>query len=43
LIDWLQTSLGQNFTLIDVDCDHMVPLARPDESAAAVLEELRRA
>ena len=43
LIDRLQTSLGQNFTLIDVDCDHMVPLARPDASAAAVREGLRRA
>jgi len=42
LIDRLQTSLGQNFTLIDVDCDHMVPLARPDASAAAVREGLRR-
>jgi lipase len=43
LIECLRTSLGQNFTLIDVDCDHMVPLARPEESAAAVRERLRRA
>lgn len=43
LIDCLQTGLRQNFTLVDVDCHHMVPLARPDESAAAVREQLRRA
>jgi lipase len=42
LIDSLQTHLTQNFTLRDVDCDHMVPLARPDESATAVRERLQR-
>lgn len=40
LIKWLQTSLGADFTLTDLNCDHMVPLARPEESAAAVRERL---
>ena len=38
LVDALSASLGSDFTLIDLDCDHMVPLARPDETAAAVQE-----
>lgn len=41
LIKGLKSGLGQDFTLIDLDCDHMVPLARPEESAAAVRERLR--
>ena len=41
LIECLETSLEQHFTLVDVDCDHMVPLARPVESATAVRERLR--
>jgi len=36
----LRDSLGPDFTLVDLDCDHMVPLARPEETAAAVLERL---
>ena len=41
-IEGLKTSLGPDFTLVDLDCDHMVPLARPDETAAAVRKLLRR-
>jgi len=40
LIKLLKSTLGQDFTLIDIDCDHMVPLARPEESAAVVRERL---
>jgi lipase len=36
LVVALRDSLGPDFTLVDLDCDHMVPLARPDETAAAV-------
>jgi lipase len=41
LVEGLQRGLGPDFTLIDIDCDHMVPLARPEETAAAVRERLR--
>jgi lipase len=41
LIDGLSAALGAAFNLIDVDCNHMVPLARPDETAAAVRERLQ--
>jgi lipase len=41
LVDGLQIALGPDFTLVDLDCDHMLPLARPDETAAAVRERLR--
>lgn len=40
LVVALRDSLGPDFTLVDLDCDHMVPLARPDETAAAVRERL---
>jgi lipase len=36
LIDGLSATLGPDFTLVDLDCNHMVPLARPEETAAAV-------
>ena len=40
LVVALRDGLGPDFTLVDLDCDHMVPLARPDETAAAVRERL---
>jgi lipase len=40
LIAGLDATLGPDFTLIDVDCNHMVPLARPEETAAAVRKHL---
>ena len=40
LVVALRDSLGPDFTLVDLDCDHMVPLARPEETAAAVRERL---
>jgi lipase len=40
LVEGLQAGLGPEFRLVDVDCDHMVPLARPDETADAVRESL---
>jgi lipase len=36
LVDGLSAGLGADFTLVDLDCNHMVPLARPDETAAAI-------
>ncbi|MBV9515910.1 MAG: alpha/beta hydrolase [Mycobacteriaceae bacterium] len=41
LVEGLQSSLGPDFTLIDLDCNHMVPLARPAQTAAAVRERLQ--
>jgi lipase len=40
LVTALRDSLGPDFNLVDIDCDHMVPLARPDETAAAVRARL---
>jgi lipase len=40
LVTGLRDSLGRNFALVDLDCNHMVPLARPDQTAAAVRERL---
>jgi lipase len=40
LVTALRDSLGPDFTLVDLDCDHMVPLARPEETAAAVRQRL---
>lgn len=40
LVVVLRDGLSPSFALIDLDCDHMVPLARPDETAAAVRERL---
>ena len=40
LVAGLGDSLGPDFTLVEMDCNHMVPLARPDETAAAVRQRL---
>jgi lipase len=40
LVVALRDGLGPAFDLVDLDCDHMVPLARPEETAAAVRERL---
>lgn len=40
LVEALRARLGPEFRLVDLDCDHMVPLARPEETAAAVRERL---
>jgi lipase len=41
LVDGLSAGLGADFTLVDLDCNHMVPLARPDETAAAIRNMLK--
>ena len=33
-------AVGSDFTLLDFDCDHMVPLALPAETAAVIREHL---
>jgi lipase len=40
LIEALDASLGPDFRLTDFDCDHMVPLALPAETAAVIRERL---
>lgn len=40
LVDGLRARLGDDFELVDVDCDHMVPLARPQETADAIRRRL---
>ncbi|WP_428348543.1 alpha/beta fold hydrolase [Mycolicibacterium sp.] len=40
LIAALETGLGSNFTLLEWDCDHMVPLAKPAETAAVISDRL---
>ena len=40
LVDALTAALGEDFTLVDVDCGHMVPSAAPEETAAAIRERL---
>jgi lipase len=40
LFEALDASLGPDFKRVDVDCDHMVPLALPDETAAFIRERL---
>jgi lipase len=40
LIDALQQRLGADFRLLDFDCNHMVPNAKPDEVAALIREHL---
>ena len=42
LVDGLDEQLGPDFTLVDFDCRHMVPLAKPDETAAAIRDMLAR-
>ncbi|MCG5431567.1 alpha/beta hydrolase [Mycobacterium sp. MYCO198283] len=40
LLDALRRRLGEALEVRELDCDHMVPLARPDESGAAVRRHL---
>lgn len=40
LIDGLAQRLGSDFRLLDFDCNHMVPYAKPDEVAALTRELL---
>jgi lipase len=40
LIAGLQERLGPDFQLLDFDCNHMVPSAKPNEVAALVREQL---
>jgi lipase len=40
LIATLDAGLGPNLSVQEWDCDHMVPLARPAETAAAIRERL---
>lgn len=40
LVEALDTGLGDDFTLLEWDCDHMVPLARPAETAAVIRDRL---
>lgn len=42
LIDALRARLGENFALVDLDCDHMVDQARPAEAAAVIRAQLDR-
>lgn len=41
LITGLQECLGSAFTLLDFDCNHMVPYSKPDEVAALARELLK--
>ncbi len=41
LIDALRRRAGTGFRLIDLDCQHMVPHARPAETAQLIREQLR--
>lgn len=40
LLDTLRDALGDRFTLVDLDCDHMVGQARPAETAAIISGQL---
>lgn len=40
LIDGLRDRLGPDFELLDYECDHMVPHAKPDDVAALVRKRL---
>lgn len=40
LLAALDAGLGADFTLLQWDCDHMVPLAKPRETAALIREQL---
>jgi lipase len=44
ITDELLAGLGQraDFALLDFDCDHMVPLARPADTAAVIRKQLER-
>jgi lipase len=41
----LLTGLGErpDFALVEFDCDHMVPQARPADTAAVIRKRLERA
>ncbi|TRW81162.1 alpha/beta hydrolase [Mycolicibacterium sp. 018/SC-01/001] len=41
LITTLDAGLGPNLTVLEWDCDHMVPLAMPAETAALIRDQLR--
>jgi lipase len=41
LVDALTAGLGPDFNHVDFDCDHMVPLAKPVETAALIRKRLR--
>ena len=43
LIDALQQRLGADFGLLDFECNHMVPNAKPSEVAALIREHFRSA
>ena len=40
LIDALSARLGSDFTLVEMDCNHMVPTSRPAETAALIREHI---
>ncbi len=40
LIATMDAGLGADFTLLEWDCDHMVPLAKPVETAAVIRDRL---
>ncbi|AFM16217.1 lysophospholipase [Mycolicibacterium chubuense NBB4] len=40
LVASLDAAQGPNFTLLEWDCDHMVPLAKPAETAALIRDRL---
>lgn len=42
VISSLEAQLGSDFTLEEWDCDHMVPQARPAETAAVIRKQLER-
>jgi lipase len=43
LITALGEKLGPRFSLVDFDCDHMVPQAKPAETAAVIRDRLEQA
>jgi lipase len=42
LVTGLHERLGTDFALVEIDCDHMVPNAKPAETAAIIREQLGR-
>jgi lipase len=42
LISLLNSQLASDFTLVEWDCDHMVPHARPADTAAVIRKQLER-
>jgi lipase len=43
LVTALEEKLGPRFSLVDFDCDHMVPQAKPAETAAVIRDRLEQA